>query len=201
MVGRITQRIDTAFISVAWIFTGLRLKVAESPVRAIVVRLALWFGSQNAVALSCEFVAVIFWADTASTLVDDETAFEGADTMTRLVDLKPTMDLADDALLVDIEGSSRWADASSVVVGDSIRWTESALVALDGGVALIARKTLADHRSHWQRVENLADGVDATRLGGIAWVDALAGDASCLRLTVAVVVAHRVVDDTTSLRV
>lgn len=89
------------------------------------------------------------------------------------------MDLADDALFVDVEGSSRWTDASSVVV-DLVGWTQSALIALDGSVALVARKTLADHRSHWQRVENLADGVDATWFGGIAWIDTFAGDASCL---------------------
>lgn len=179
MVGRIAQRIHTAFVSVARVLTGLCFGVAESPVGAIVVRLAFRFGDQNAVALSCELVAVVFWADAAAALVDDQTALKGADTMTRLVDLESAMDLADDALFVDVEGSSRWTHASSVIV-DLVGWTQSALIALDGSVALVARKTLADHRSHGQRVENLADGVDATRFGGIAWVDTFAGDTSRL---------------------
>lgn len=82
MVSRIAQRIHTAFISVARVLACLRFQIAESPVGAIVVRLAFWFGDQNAVALCCKFIAVIFWADAAATLVDDKTALKGADTMT-----------------------------------------------------------------------------------------------------------------------
>lgn len=180
MVGRIAQRIHTAFISVTRVLAGLRFLVAVSPVGAIVVRLAFRFGDQNAVALRCEFVAMIFGTDAAAAFVDDETALEGADTVARLVNLESAMNLADDALFVDVEGSSWWADASSVVICDLVRWTQGALVALDRSVALVAWKTLADHRSHRQRVENLADGVDTTWFSGIAWVDAFAGDASCL---------------------
>lgn len=180
MVGRIAQRIHTAFISVARVLAGLRFLVAISPVRAIIVRLAFRFGDQNAVALCCELVAVIFRTDAAATFVDDETTLDGADTVTRLVDLESAMNLADDAFFVDVEGSSWWADASSVIIRDLVRWTQGALVALDGSVALVAWKTLADHCSHRQRVENLADGVDATWFSGITWVDTFAGDASCL---------------------
>lgn len=102
MVSRIAQRIHTAFVSVARVLAGLRLRVAVSPVGAVVVRLAFWFGDQNAVALRCEFVAVVFWADAAAAFVDDESALKSTDAVTRLVDLESAMDLADDALFVDV---------------------------------------------------------------------------------------------------
>lgn len=115
--------------------------------------------------------------------------------MASLVDFVAFVDLADDAFLVDVESRARWTDATTEVVDDLV-WRARGLtfVALNGCVALISWQALADHRTDGQRVENLTDRVDAARFSSVTWVDAFAGDASRLRLAVAITMTSFVVD-------
>lgn len=97
------------------------------------------------------------------------------------------------ALLVDVEGCSRWADALSVDVSHESTFdlAELCLVALHGCVALVSGQAYANHGAQGHGIDHLALGIDSTWFGCVARVYALAADASGLRWTVSIVLAQR----------
>lgn len=122
-------------------------------------------------------------ASTAATVVQDETSLESTHAVSSFIDLVAEILATWRALVVDIKRIAWWTHAVAESVDDVtlVHGTDGHLVALHGGVALISWQTLADHRSHWDCIEDTTNRIDSTWLGGIAWIDALAADTSSLR--------------------
>lgn len=113
----IAQCLDTADLGQAWIFAGTRFRTTIFIVSTVVVVVALrcsWF--DDTLAVGCETVAVLHWANTATTLVNDHSAFECAHTAAGFVNLVAKFDAARLTVAVDVESTARWAHTIAVGV-------------------------------------------------------------------------------------
>jgi hypothetical protein len=119
VIGGITECINSALLLIAWILAGLAVEFAVTVVGAVFVALAFRHGEENAITCRGEFVAVFFWTDAVSSLVNYHSPLEGTHAMA-ILDLVALVLVTNDALVIDVERRARSANTLTTLVDDFV---------------------------------------------------------------------------------